>query len=212
MGTSNNILVQLGQMDTGDALTGLGGGDGQKRDIDLNPIADLRTAAGLVLTGATAPSVQALETNALGVQVAAGATAAGSYVFDIPQDYDPSQRPAGAVTTPAAAAGDFFQIHVKAISGGTTNAPTLNATIYSSRSGKALGSALTTQASQAINKSTAHPATVVIDVSGNKLLPGDTLTVNLTTAAHATDAVNIYSVRMVYMGHLVVTNMAIRST
>lgn len=188
------FLRELAGLPTG-ASPG-GGGDGVRHEIQLNCIADLRTTAGLVLTAATTPSVEALETNALGVQAAASSNVLGTFLFDIPKDYDPSR--------------DELTIRVVAVSGGTTNTPTLNATIYQSRAGKALSSALTTVASAAIPISTAHPAEVSIGVSGNSLRADDVLTVNLTSGAHTTDTVNIYSVDMVYRSNIVFTDMATR--
>lgn len=191
------FLKELAGLPTG-ASPG-GGGDGIRVESQLNTISDLRTAAGLVLTAATTPAVVALETNALGVQAVASSNVLGSFVWDVPKDYDPSR--------------DELTIRIVANSGGNTDAPTLNATVYNKRVGTALSTALTSVASAAIPKS-ATPATAaaerIITLSGNKLRPDDVLTINLTSGAHTTDAVNIYSVDIVYRSNIVFTDMTTR--
>lgn len=170
------------------------GGDGVKVSRPINPIAGLRTAAGLVLTGATAPSVQALETNALGVQAAASSNVLGSFVFELPGDYDN--------------VADKLEIVVKAVSGGATDTPTLNATAYSKRAGVALTSALTSVASAAIS---ATASAVTIKLSGNSLQGGDTLTINLVSGAHTTDTVSIFSVAVHYKSAIVFSDPSARN-
>lgn len=190
------FLKELAGLPTGKSGTP-GGGDGIRHEIQLNLLTDLRTAAGLVLDGSTtSPQVKALETNALGVQVAAGSTAAGSFVFDIPKDYDPDK--------------DELTIRVIGQTGGSTDSPTMNATIYRKRAGSALSGALTTVVSGAVSKAAGNGSEVTISVSGNGLLPDDILTINLTTSAHATDAVNIYSVDLVYRSNIVFSDMGTR--
>ena len=186
------------------------GGDPQsmKRVINLDVLSALRTAAGLVLTGGTAPLIAALETNALGVQVAAGATAAGSFTFRVPEDYDP--------------VSDLLAVHVAGVSAGTTNQPTLSGTAYYSRpqinypggnqqAGAALSSALTVGTSVATNISTSHPLDMAVPLSGNGLQPDDCVTINLITSAHATDAFNMYGLALHIKSNFVLTDMAQRS-
>lgn len=188
------FLRELAGLPTG-ASPG-GGGDGIRHEIQLNPIADFRTSAGLVLTAATTPAVVAAETNALVVQAAASSGVLGSFIFSVPKDYDPSK--------------DELTIRIVAQMGGTTDSPTLNTTAYSKRIGAVLSSSLTTTASAAVPSSTVKAKELTITLSGNHLLPDDVLTINLTSGAHTTDAINIYGCDMVYRSNIVFTDMATR--
>lgn len=191
------FLKEIAGIPTGNATTGLGGGDGIKHEIQLNPIADFRTVAGLVLDGSTtAPQVKAVETNGLAVQAAASTTACGTFIFAVPKDYDPTS--------------DILEIKLTAVSGGTTNAPTLTATAYNKRAGVALSSVLTVVASAAIPISTAFAAERTVSLSANKLLPDDILTINIVAAAHTTDVVNIVGCDIIYRSNVVLTDMAQR--
>lgn len=170
------------------------GGDGYKATRPLNPIADLRTAAGLVLTAGTTPAVVAVETNFLAVQAAASSNVLGSFVFHIPRDYDE--------------VADVLELHVLAQMGGATDVPTLGATAYRKREAVALSSVINATASAALAV-TASSAKILL--SGKGLKGGDSLTINLTSAAHTTDAINIYSVSPVYKSALVFTDIKLRS-
>lgn len=171
-------------------------GDGFLRSHKLSITGDLRTAAGLVLTAATAPLVAAFETNALGVQVAAGQTAAGSFTFQVPLDYDQQ--------------ADTLKIVVLVNSAGNTNTPILDATVYRKRAGAALSADLGSTDSAAIPSLATLAAERTIVISGKSLRPGDVLTINLITGAHATDAVNIYGVEVRYKSALVASDPASR--
>lgn len=177
-----NFLAQVGRIPRAASR-------GFRKLKTLNPISDLRTTGGLVLTGATGPLVAALETNALGVQVAAGTTAAGSFNFIVPKDYDKT--------------ADELRINVLCNSAGDTNVPTLTATAYRKRAGAALTAALTVTASAAIPNNTTKAAERTVILTGNLLQAGDAVTINLVTGAHATDAVNIYGVEVQYKSSLV---------
>lgn len=190
------FLKEIQGIPTGSASGGLGGGDGFREWVNINPPGDFRTSAGLTLTAATVPAVANLETNGVGVQVIAGQTASGNFVFSVPKDYDPSR--------------DEFSIRILAETSGTTDTPTFTATAYRKRPGTALSSALTVVASGTIPKSTAHAAELTVDLSGNGLLPNDIVSIGLTTSAHATDAVNIYGCGIVYRSNLVFTDMSAR--
>lgn len=191
------------------AVNAIGGGDGMKRCISLNVLADFRTTGGLVLTGATVPTVAAIETNALGVVAAAGGTASGSFTFMIPKDYDPVK--------------DLFYVSLAAGSAGTTDTPTFTANAYRARpqinypggnvqASAALTAALTVTAiSAAVNKSTSFAKKVAVNLSGNGLQPDDIVTVNLVASAHATDALNIYGCEIIISSNFVFTDMAQRS-
>lgn len=190
------FLRELAGLPTGVSGTP-GGGDGIRREIQLNILSDLRTAAGLVLDGSTtAPQVAAFETHGLGVKVAASTTAAGSFTFDVPKDYDPEK--------------DELTIRIISQTGGSTDAPTFTATAYNKRAGSALSAALTAVTSAAISKAAGNAGEVSIGLSSNGLKPDDILTVNLVTSAHTTDTVNIYSVDMVYRSNIVFSDMGTR--
>jgi hypothetical protein len=165
------------------------GGDGIRVERQLNPIADLRTTAGLVLTAATTPAVVAAETNALVVQAVASSNVLGSFVLAVPKDYDIVK--------------DELTIRVVAQMGGATDTPTLNASAFRKRAGAALSAGLTTVASAALSNAAKE---VTITVSGNGLRQDDMLTINLTSGAHTTDAINIYGVDVVYRSSIVTSD------
>jgi hypothetical protein len=177
---------------------GTNAGDGIRRTVDIK-LADIKTTAGLTLTAATVPTIANVETNAIGIVAAASGTASGSFTFIVPKDYDK--------------VNDELKINVVANSAGNTDSPTLTATAYRKRTLTALTAALTAVASSAVPKS-ASPAAIAdertIDLSGNSLLPGDVLTINLVAGAHTTDALNIYSVEMQYKGDIVFNTVASR--
>lgn len=171
------------------------GGDGIRETKTYSP-ADLKTTAGLVLTAATAPTIANVETNAIAVVVAASTTAGGSFVFQVPKDYDK--------------VADELKINVQVVSGGTTNVPTLTATAYRKRATLALTGALTVVASTAIPTSTVGAGERTIVLSGNGLQASDTITVNLVTGAHTTDTVVIYTVEVLYKGSIVFYDPTLR--
>jgi len=186
------LLKQIGS-------TPSGGGDGIRVTRTLNIVSDLRTAAGLVLTAATSPAVLAVETNGLIVSAAATVNTLGSFNFAIPRDYDRT--------------ADQFRIAVLANSGGATDTPTLNATIYRKRAGAALTADAAPTASAAI-PGLAAPAAIaaqVFIVSNSKgFRGGDVLTINLTSAAHTTDTIQIYGVEVQYRSAIVFDNADLR--
>jgi hypothetical protein len=170
-------------------------GDGFRVKQPFAPF-DLSTAAGLGLTGATVPAIVANEANDLVVSCVAGQTAAGSFKFVVPQHYDETS--------------DELKIDVLVVSGGDTNTPTLTATAYRKRAGAALTAALTVVASAAIPNATAKAAVRTISLSGNSLKAGDTVMVNLVTAAHATDAVFVLAVEVQHKSGIVFNDVTKR--
>lgn len=171
------------------------GGDGVRVSKNYF-VGDLKTTAGLVLTAATAPTIVNVETNAIGIVVAASTTTGGSFNFSVPQDYDE--------------VADELKIKMQVVSGGTTNVPTLTATAYRKRAGAALTAALTVVASAAIPTSTVKAAERTIVLSGNLLLAGDVLTINIVTGAHTTDTVVIHDVSVQYKSSIVFNDPANR--
>lgn len=160
------------------------GKDGYRVTKNLNIASDLRTTGGLVLTAATVPTIAASETNALAIVAAASGTANGSFVFQVPKDYDESS--------------DELKILLLVASGGDTDVPTFTATAYRKRAGAALTAALTVVASTAIPTSTAKAAVRTIDLSSNGLQGGDVLTINLVSGAHTTDTTVLNGVAVQY--------------
>jgi hypothetical protein len=190
------FLREIAGIPTGSAQGGLGGGDGIRHEIQLSPPAVLRTAAGLVLTAITTPAVVAAETNAIVVQAVASSNVLGSFTLSVPKDYDPAK--------------DELSLRIIAQTSGTTDAPTLNASVFRKRAGVVLSSALTTVASAAVPNNTAKGGEVIVDISNNVCLPDDVLFVNITSGAHTTDAINIYGCDILYRSNIVLTDMASR--
>jgi hypothetical protein len=176
------FLKQLGQIPTP-------GGDGIRVTKFVDPTT-VRTAAGLVLDASTTnPRAVITETNALAINAVASSNVLGTFVFEVPKDYD--------------TVSDELKINLLAVSGGTTDVPTLNATAYRKRGGAALTAALTSVASVAIPTTTVKAAERTIDLSKNGLQPGDILTINLTSGAHTTDTVILHGIEMQYKGSIV---------
>lgn len=194
-------------------------GDGFYRQMPFNMLADWKTAAGLVLTAATAPLVAALETSFIGVQSASSTTDLGMFNIPIPRDYDDD--------------ADELKIRFLCNSAGTTNAPTITAAIYRKREGVALTADLGVPASAAIVKTSATIGAGWVEINASKRLggaapdsggtdnrtatgddsikAGDRLTVALTISAHATDAINFYGVEIWYRSNLAFTDKDLRA-
>lgn len=179
-------------------LTGIPtpGGDGVRVTRNFSPT-DLKTTAGLVLTTGTVPTVANVETNAIAIVAVAGGTANGSFVFEVPKDYD--------------TVSDELKINIQIVSGGNTDVPTQTCTAYRKRAGAALTAALTVVASTAIPTSAAKSAERTISLSGNSLQAGDVLTINLVSGAHATDTVIIHNVEVQYKSSIVFSTVANRT-
>ena len=143
--------------------------------------------------GATAPTIAATETSGIAIVGAASTTALGTVLWTVPDDYD--------VTSD--------HLKVRALinaAGATDNALTLDATVYNKREGTALSADLNPTASAVIPASaspTDDAAWREIDISGEGLLPGDALTINLLTQAHTTDAVQVWAVVIEYKSMIV---------
>lgn len=156
----------------------------------LNPPSDLRTVAGLTLTAATAPTVVNVETNGLAIVGAAGTLVLGSFVFQIPKDYDE--------------ATDELKINLLAGMAASADTPTVTATMYNKRAATALSANLAPVASAALSNVVGWRT---IDASGKSLRAGDTVTINLVIGAHATDAATLYAAEVSYRSTLVSYNL-----
>lgn len=170
-------------------LEGVITGNGFKRVIQGINLNTLRTSAGLILTGATAPLRASLETNFEGVQSASSTTDFGSLVFNIPRDYDVNN--------------DELKIRFLCNSAGDTDTPTMDAAIFRKRAGVALSSDLDPTISAAMNDNTTIAGYIEIDASDLGMLPGDAISIDFTTGAHTTDAANFYGMEIVYRSDLV---------
>jgi hypothetical protein len=166
-------------------LTGLG----FKREIAGLDINSLRDADGTILTAATEPSREALETSFIGVVVSASQTDLGTLTFKIPQDYDK--------------ANDELKIRFLAQSAGDADTPTIDAALYQKRAGAALSADLDPTISDAVNDNSSEAGWVEVDCDDLDLQPGDAVTVVFTTSAHTTDALNIYALEVTYRSDLV---------
>jgi hypothetical protein len=164
--------------------------------IDLN---SLRVADGTIMTASTEPSREALETSFIGMVATNNQTVMGCLAFEVPQDYDASV--------------DKLRFRFLVNSGGTTNEPILDATIYKKRVGVALSSDLNPTASPAIPKTSATTGAAWREIvcDGKGLLPGDALTVQFISGAHSTDTVATYAFEVVYASDLVYYNLSDRS-
>lgn len=183
----------------------VGGGDGVKIDLLLNS-SDFTTTAGLSLAATgTAPVVVNVETHAVVISAVASSNVLGTLTFRVPGNYDPVK--------------DLLEFHGLYSTNGTTDAPTISATAYYKRVATALSSALTVTAVPAANginytnvvaKGTAAAAVASFSLSGNGLMPGDVLYINLTSSAHTTDAVYQFGSFIRYASAIVLSDMRAR--
>ena len=150
--------------------------------VDINSV----RSTGLIPTASTEPSRESLETNFEGLRVSSSQTAAGDLTFVIPENYDPVK--------------DKLTVRFLVSSGGDTDTPTIDATLFRKRAGAALSADLNPTISAAVNNSTADSGYVEVVADGLDLDPGDAVTFVFTTSAHTTDDLNIYAVEVDYFG------------
>ena len=174
-----NMVKRISFLTTGDGFR-------KHKDVKLN---DVRDADGTTLTTGTVPVLAALETSFIGLSVAANQTYLGTLQFVIPEDYDESKNE--------------LRLRFLCNSAGTTNAPTLAATLYVKRAGVALATK-TQKTSAAISKTSATTgaAWTEINLDSLSLLPGDSIFAVMVTAAHTTDAVSVYALELYYRSNL----------
>lgn len=166
-------------------------GWGFKRHLPGVNLHSLRDSNGNVLDQSSTPPWAALETNAIGVQVASSQTAIGGFVFTVPRDYDQSV--------------DYLRFRVLAQSGGTTDTPSIDAAIYRKRAGSALSADLDPTISGVIVISSSAGSWVEIDADGLSIRPGDVLTVVLSLGGTrgTTDSADLYDLEVYYKSDLV---------
>jgi len=166
----------------------VGGVQGLKVSMPGLNINDLRDADGIILTAATEPARNAIETSFDGVDVSAGQTDLGSLTFMIPRDYD--------------ATVDKLRIRFLAQSAGDTDTPTIDCAMYRKRAGAALTADIDPTISDAVNTNTALADWVEIVSEGDDWEPGDAVTCIFTTSAHDTDILYVYALEVVYFSDL----------
>jgi len=165
-------------------------GQGFKRVIQGLDINALRDADGTILTASTEPSREALETYSIGVVVSSSQTDLGNLAFQVPRDYDQTI--------------DKMYVRFLANSGGTTDAPTIDATLYQKKIGTALSADLDPTISAAVAKTSATTGAGWVEVAaeGEGLVAGASVSWFFTTSAHTTDALNVYALEVVYYSDL----------
>ena len=214
-------------------------GDGFRKCHELDLLSSIRDASGLVLTGATVPAVAALETNFYGLQVVTGQTFAGKFTWNVPQDYDESadaldilvacnmagttnsgltltptiyrKRPVPSMI-PDDVGGSFpAGLALSADLGCPTSVDTVPLlgsnllTKWVKITCSRFTSGLQTEAGTGVSNRT---LSATADAS---LRCGDCIQVSLAlSAAHATDALNIYGIELWYRSNLAFSNIGTR--
>jgi len=167
-------------------VTGLG----FKRVIQGLNINSIRSGDGIIPTASTHPGRVAVETSFDCLQCANGQTAVGQLVFMIPRDYDESV--------------DKLDFRFLAqMAGDTNSAVTISGALYRKRAGAALTADLGPTISGAVNTNTELADWIEVRSHGDGHKAGDAITIDFTAAAHATDALNIYGLEVVYASDLV---------
>lgn len=165
-------------------------GFGYKKEIPGLGINQLRLATGgILVVDSGNPGRVSLETSFEGVQLPSSQTALGSLTFKIPRDYDQTQ--------------DELAIRLLANSAGDSDTPTIDGAVYRKRAGAALSSDLDPTISAAVNSNTNIADWVEVNCDSLSLQPGDAVTVQLTSSAHTSDALNVYAIEVIYRSDLV---------
>jgi hypothetical protein len=174
-------------------------GSGFKRVIQGLDLNDLRLASGAPLAADSGNPMRAsLETYFEGVQLASSQTALGVLSFQVPRDYDESV--------------DKMYVRFLANSAGTTDAPTIDASLYQKKLGTALSSDLDPTISAAVAKTSATTGNGWVEVKAESqgLVAGAGLTWIFASSAHTTDALNIYALEVVYYSDLAYFDASMR--
>ncbi len=166
-------------------------GQGFKKVIPGLDLRSIRDSNGDLLVNGSTPDWAALETSAMGIVVASSQTAIGNIVFTVPRDYDQTQ--------------DSLRFRFLAQGGGTTDTPSIDASIYRKRAGAALSADLDPTISAVTTVSTTAGSWVEINADDLSIRPGDVLTVVFATGGTrgTTDALNLYALEVVYRSDIV---------
>jgi hypothetical protein len=155
------------------------------------------------VSGPTFVAGAGLDSTMLVLQAAAGTTSIGTLLFPIPREYDE--------------ATNHFHVRLAAQMDGSTDAPTLSATLYRKRAGSSTtpgvtvngtSDAFTGFVSQGTTALPLSSTEQVIDFNfgGLGLLRDDALTIVLSTGAHATNNIQVFFTEVSYRSCLVSYN------
>ena len=160
-------------------------GEGFLKNLDI-PILSVSLAssgAPLTTTTSTNPGPALVDTNVLALHWDANTVVAAGLKFSVPDDYDSSK--------------DHLKIRMKGKMAGSTNVTTgIDALVYKNTSTTDLNPTKS-------GYLTATDSWVEIDLSGEGLVAGDTLQVNIFPEAHSTDAINLKQLKWEYRSTLV---------
>lgn len=137
------------------------------------------------------------ETNLRVFSAPASTTTVGYLTLVIPRDYDENT--------------DSFSLKITTAMAGSTDTPTLSASVYRKRPGSSIATVATSVAGKNVGQTatvTLSSASQVVEFnfSQNTLKRDDAITIVLTSTAHTTDALLLYSVEPVYRSTLVSYN------
>ena len=167
-------------------------GFGFKREIQGVDINSLRLEDGApLLADGGNPSYVSLETNFEGVQLPSSQTDLGTLTFKIPRDYDKDN--------------DYLRVRFLVNSGGDTDTPSIDSTMYRKRAGAALSDDLDPTISAVVNTNTAIADWVEINADGLGMEAGDGVSFDLSTGGTrgTSDVLNIYAIEAIYKSDLV---------
>lgn len=214
-------------------------GDGFRKCVKIDLLADVKDGTGLILTAATVPAIAAFETNYYGLNVAANQTHLARMQWTVPQDYDNSADELRILVACNMAAANAVDQAASRITPLIYRKRPVPAVIPDGRSSFPAGLALSA------NLGVTATALAVIPVLGSQLttkwvdincdynLPsptaaqiaagtknrslaatadasiqaGDMLNIVLTTAAHTTDAIQVYGIEFWYRSNLAFTDI-----
>lgn len=177
-----NIIDVLSRAETGHRLI---------REV---PVESFRLAStGAVLTNVGTTHVVLDESQLIKFQSDAGATAAVWAIFDVPGDYEPSL--------------DVLKLRLMARMDGDTDTPLITATGSKLGVGQAAAAFTVTDTVEIIGTTL---AVYELDLSGNRLQPGQQAVVILTPEAHATNSMLVYAGVFQYAGNLALTTQSQR--
>ncbi len=91
---------------------------------------------------------------------------------------------------------DIFILKLKAVMASDSDTPNFGVTAYKNEASTDLAPDDTTDLSDTI-------AWVEVDLSGNSLVAGDNLTINLTPEAHGSDSIDVFAAKIEYRSDLV---------
>ena len=167
-------------------------GDGFKREIQGIDINSLRLEDGApLLSGSGNPAYVSLETNFEGIQLPNSETDLGTLTFKIPRDYDQSL--------------DYLRVRFLVNSAGDTDTPSIDSNMYRKRAGAALSGDLDPTISAVVPTNTVKAAWREINADGQSMQPGDGVSFDISTGGTrgTNDALNIYSIEVIYKSDLV---------